>query len=119
MLARIIPYLIALAYALPAADDFCYAIEIVNAGGHNPIGVFRMIKAYYMNWQGVYFGVALEGGIDPIRRMGFLGINIVLILTMMLSIIIIGILIYRFCMLHCATREFGFLFAIAVLWGML
>ncbi len=117
LLTGIIPYVIVLAYALPAADDFCYAIEIVNAGGHNPIGIFRMIKAYYLSCQGVYFSVALEGGIDPIRRVGFFGINILLILTMMLSIIIIGVLIYRFCMLHCATRGFGFLFAIAVLWG--
>lgn len=117
LLMGIIPYVIALVYALPAADDFCYALEIANAGGHNPIGIFRMIKVYYLSRQGVYFSVALEEGIDPIRRMGFLGINIVLILTMMLSVIIIGALIYRFCRLHFTTRECGFLFVIAVLWG--
>ncbi len=61
-------------------------------------GVFNMTKAFYKNWEGIYFGAILGGGIVPLRRWNFLGINLVLLCIFLLSIFIIGRFIYQLCL---------------------
>ncbi len=117
LITGMIPYLITVVYALPAADDFTFSNDVVSFGGHSLAGVFNTVKSFYMSWQGSYYGVALSGGIDPIGRMGTGGINIVLLLTAISGIFIISVVIYKFCMLNYAAKEIRVFLTIAMLWG--
>ncbi len=117
LITGIIPYFISLVYVLPVADDFCYANDIAKFGGHNLIGIINMIKSFYLYWEGAYYVVITGGGIDPMRRMGFYGINISLLIIMILSFLIIGITIYRSCKLNYEIKEIRFLLSLCILWG--
>lgn len=117
LITGIIPYLIILTYVFPVADDFAYSNDIASFGGHNLVGIFNMIKSFYMHWEGAYYVVITGGGIDPMRRIGFGGINISLFVIMMLCILIIGMIVYKFCKLNYTSKDVRYLFILFVLWG--
>lgn len=97
LLIGLFPYLLAVFYTLPAADDFSFSNDVAAAGGHNLLGVFNMIKNFYMDWQGTYLAIALGGGIDPLRRGNAFGINFFLFWIILAVMLIIGIFIYQLC----------------------
>lgn len=116
----ILPCLLTIFYALPVADDFSYANDIAKLGGHNIRGVFDLVKSTYQTWQGVYYGVVLGGGIDPMRRAGFSGINIVLFLVMILNVCVMFGFIYQLYSIFYSNKKFPMIVSIsAVLAGCL
>lgn len=114
LIIGIVPYVITLIYVLPVADDFCYANDIVQLGGYNLSGIFNMVKRYYQNWQGVYFGIALGGAINPMCSIGASGIKIVLLCVIVLSICIISIFINQLCLVFYSNREVPVIFFISL-----
>lgn len=77
-------YIMSAAYVIPASDDFSYADYIKGYGGHNWLGVSSLVKMFYRQFQGVFFGIAVEGYLDPVSRIGWSRIGIILIIVIVL-----------------------------------
>lgn len=94
----VLPYLIMVWYAVPVADDFTHATDVIRYEGKGITRIFNMVIYRYMHLQGVFLATALEGGIDPLHRIGFIGINIVLFVAVLITVLAIVGLMKRICL---------------------
>lgn len=111
----VLPYLIVVWYVVPVADDFSFGADIVTAGGHGLTGVFNLVKTNYFKWQGTFLATALEGGIDPLNRVGFVGINIVLFIVVLGLIVTFKILLSKLCISRFDKNIADILVVLAIL----
>lgn len=85
----ILPLLIGVLYALPAADDFSHANASVAALKDSNIFVVACTstKDIYMTWQGTFTSCFLMYIIEPFRTMGVMGIRGFLVLNLVVFFI--------------------------------
>lgn len=113
----VLPYLIIVWYVVPVADDFSHGANTVTAGGHGITGVFNLVKTNYFKWQGTFFETSLLGGIDPLNRIGFIGINIVLFIVVLGLIVTFKILLGKLC-IDRFDKNIADILAVLVILGM-
>ena len=99
------PYIALIRYIVPAADDYCYAYDIYNAGGHSIWGVFNLIKTYFMRWEGPYTSIGLIAACDPITRMGRNGVKPFLLSTIVLFVFVIFFASYQLCKIFYSKKH--------------
>lgn len=107
-------YLLAAKYIVPASDDFSYTDYIIEFGGHTISGVSKLVKTYYQRWQGAFLGIGIKGVIDPMNRIGWENIGIILCLTIILFVITLFVIICSFTKKCCHDKSV--LFLLAALW---
>lgn len=111
----VLPYLIIVWYVVPVADDFSFSADIITTGGHGVTGVLNLVKNNYFKWQGTFLATALEGGIDPLNRIGFIGINIVLFIVALGLIVTFKILLGKLCIDRFDKNVVDILVVLAIL----
>lgn len=107
-------YLLSAKYIVPASDDFSYTDYIMGFGGHTISGVSKLVRMYYHQFQGVFFGIAIEGFIDPMNRIGWENIGIILWIAIILFVFTFLVIIYSFTKKCCQNKSV--LYLLTALW---
>ncbi|WP_022756289.1 DUF6056 family protein [Butyrivibrio fibrisolvens] len=88
----ILPYFICCLFLNYYADDFSMAIEISSISGNSIVRAIKFAYYYYMNWQGCWFSMLIDG-FSPLILTG--GNTVFLRIVAIVNLILLVFSIYR------------------------